>query len=414
MTIRGKVYDEIEKLAEAMTASLCRIVRFPAISPHNGGIGEDAKSKEIAAIMKELNFPEPEWYYCPDEKSPTGNRPSMVVRIPGKSDAERIWFIAHMDVVPAGDLNAWNTDPFEPVVKDGRIYGRGTQDNGQPIIASMHAAHAIRMAGAVPAREVCLCYVADEEMGSEYGIQYLIEQNLFRQGDLVVVPDGGPEVARGDFVQLAEKGILWMEFSAIGNQVHASTPQLGVNACRAANIFSAELDEVLHSKFTDTDDLFSPNISTFEPTRRGPNVPSINIVPGIEKFAFDCRLVPSVSTQQVIDVVEGVRKKVEASTGAKITYELPQRSDPAPVTSKDSPIVKMVVKAMDEIVHVMPNYGGMGGGTCAAYLRRLGIPAVGWDQNTDGTAHQPNEHSRIDFMLNETKVFAHLMLDEQE
>ena len=127
-----------------------------------------------------------------------------------------------MDVVPEGDRSLWETDPFSPVVKEGKVYGRGANDNGQEIVASIFAAYALKKLDLTPAREICLCFVADEETGSFYGIQYLLRNGLFSTQDLVVVPDGGTE--RGDFIEIAEKSILWFNVQVFGKQVHASKP----------------------------------------------------------------------------------------------------------------------------------------------------------------------------------------------
>ena len=54
-----------------------------------------------------------------------------MVTIPGADDSRRVWIMTHMDVVPPGDLNKWETDPWTAVEKDGRVYGRGVEDNQQ-------------------------------------------------------------------------------------------------------------------------------------------------------------------------------------------------------------------------------------------------------------------------------------------
>jgi succinyl-diaminopimelate desuccinylase len=146
---------------------------------------------------------------------------------------------------------------------------------------------ALKRLGLTPRREICLCFVADEEMGSVHGIRHLLDRNLFSPEDLLVVPDGGNE--RGDFIEIAEKSILWIQFTVQGVQVHASMPHLGRNACRAANAFSVALDAALHAAFPEETSLRSP-VSTFEPTKRGAIVSNVNTVPGREVFCFDCRV----------------------------------------------------------------------------------------------------------------------------
>ena len=346
-------------------------------------------------------------YALPDPKAAGGERPNLVVRFPGKTK-RRLWIVAHMDVVPEGERALWHTAPFKAEVKDGRVYGRGTSDNGQELVASLYALCALKELGITPEYEVCLAFVADEELGSEYGIVHLLKKGLFAEDDLVIVPDMGTEKA--DFVEIAEKSICWMEFTVEGKQVNGSTPHLGVNACRAANAFATALDEALHAAFPERDGLFDPPESTFEPTRRRANVANVNTVPGLEVFSFDCRVLPSVPLDDVLKVVDAETKKAEEKYKVKITRKFPQIEQAAAPTAEDAPVVKTLLAALAEVYPGMkPKVGGVGGGTCGAFFRRAGIPAVVWCQEID-CAHMPNEHIEIKHMLNEAKVFALMMM----
>lgn len=405
--MKEKLFAKIEEFEPLMVATLCDLVAIPAIGPADGGVGEFHKAEYLIKKLRELGFGDVSTYALPDPKAAGGERPNLVVRFPGKTK-RRLWIVAHMDVVPEGERALWHTDPFKAEVKDGRVYGRGTSDNGQELVASLYALCALKELGITPEYEVCLAFVADEELGSEYGIVHLLKKGLFAEDDLVIVPDMGTEKA--DFVEIAEKSICWMEFTVEGKQVHGSTPHLGVNACRAANAFATALDEALHAAFPERDGLFDPPESTFEPTRRRANVANVNTVPGLEVFSFDCRVLPSVPLDDVLKVVDAETKKAEAKYKVKITRKFPQIEQAAAPTAEDAPVVKTLLAALAEVYPGMkPKVGGVGGGTCGAFFRRAGIPAVVWCQEID-CAHMPNEHIEITHMLNEAKVFALMMM----
>lgn len=404
--MREKVFSAIEALETQMLETLSDLIAIPAISPADGGTGEHDKAQYLAAKVEELGFGKPELYISPDPTARGGGRPSIVIRISGRTE-RRLWILAHTDVVPEGDRALWSTDPFKALIKEGKIYGRGSNDNCQELVSSLYAAVALKQLGLQPQYKVCLCFVADEEMGSKHGIQHLIEQGLFRKDDLVMVPDMGNEA--GDFIEVAEKSIAWFEFELLGEQVHASRPDQGKNACRAANEFCFNLDNALHNAFPESDELFCPEVSTFEPTRRGKNVANVNTVPGREVFCFDCRVLPHVPLEEVEKVVNAEARKTEEKHGVKINVRLLQREQAPPPTSADSDIVGLTAKAMTEVLPCKVRIGGVGGGTCAAYFRRVGIPAAVWGQAAD-TAHMPNEYAVISHILNEAKVFALMML----
>lgn len=404
--MKGKVWAEVERFRDDMVEALGRICRIPAVSPHNGGTGEEEKAREIERLVKELGLGEVRWHRVEDEKSPTGNRPSLFLEVPGKQ-RRRLCILTHTDIVPEGDRSLWTLDPYQPEVRGSRLYGRGVSDNGMTLIASIYALKALAEAGVSPEFSVCLVFAADEEMGSNFGLKPLLDRGLFREDDLVIAPDGGNDA--GDFVEVSEKANLKLAFTVTGRQAHASLPHTGLNACRAANILAVEVDEALHKAFPDEDPLFDPPISTFEPTRRFANVPNTNTVPGKERFEFDCRVLPSVSLDKVLEVVERVRKDVEMQTGASIELKV-GRSDAAPPTSPDSDIVQLLCGSIREVLGIKPKLGGIGGGTFAALFRRKGIPAVVWQQECAGVAHQPDEYTEIEYLVNNAKVFATMMM----
>lgn len=408
--MRDKILSATQKLEAQMTETLARLCRIPAISPHNGGTGEEAKIRELEAIISELGLSGATLSieHVEDKVSPTGTRPSMFLEYPGKQ-SRRVCILTHIDIVPEGDRSLWTIDPFSPVVRGSRLYGRGVSDNGCCLVASLYALKALADAGVTPEYSVLLAFVADEEMGSHYGLEPLLERNIFRPDDLVVVPDSGNDA--GDFIEIAEKAMWKLAFAVTGRQVHASIPDTGINACRVANMLAYEVDEALHKAFPEEDTTFDPPYSTFEPTRRYANVPAVNIVPGRERFEFDCRVLPSVSLDEAFGVVDRICRDVERRTGARVELEV-DRTDSAPVTSPDSEVVRMLAKSVRDVLGVEAKTGGIGGGTFAALFRRKGIPAVVWSQECDGVAHQPDEFTEISYIVNNAKVFALMMAGE--
>ena len=403
-----KILSEAEKLEGLMVDTLSRLCRIPAVSPHNGGTGEDAKIKELEKIINELELgkkAEIKIEYVDDEKAPNKKRPSLFLEYPGKN-SRRLCILTHIDIVPEGDRNSWTLDPFKPEVRGSRLYGRGVSDNGMCLVASLFALKALLNAGVEPEYTVNLAFVCDEEMGSHYGLEPLLERNLYRPDDLVIAPDSGNDA--GDFIEIAEKADWKLKFTVIGKQVHAALPHTGINACRAANILAFEIDEALHKAFPDEDKTFDPPFSTFEPTRRFANVPNTNTVPGREIFEFDCRVLPCVSLDKASEIVRKICADVEKRTGAKIEL-VESRNDAAPPTSPDSDIAKLLIKSVREVLNIEPQTGGIGGGTFAALFRRKNIPAVVWSQECDGVAHQPDEYTEIKYIVNNAKVFALMM-----
>ena len=127
-------------------------------------------------------------------------RPNIVAKKKGNS-ARTVWFVSHMDTVPPGDLAAWTYPPFSPRLIEGKLYGLGSEDNGQSLVASISAVKAVNDLKLTPDLSIGLALVADEEVGSEKGIEFLLEQGVFQKDDIVYVPDYGN--ADGTFIEVA-------------------------------------------------------------------------------------------------------------------------------------------------------------------------------------------------------------------
>lgn len=401
-----RIFSEIEKQKDEAAQALMELIRIPAISPQNGGEGEAKKAEKLTRILETVGFDKVERFDAIDERVPSRKRPNIVAYLQGEDDAEKLWIITHLDIVPPGEESLWTVaKPYEPIIKDGRIYGRGSEDNMQSMIASIFAAKALKTLGIKPKRTMALAFVADEEQGSTYGIQHLIAQRIFNQDDLIVVPDGGSE--DGSFIEISEKSAIWFRIRTKGAQTHASRPHKGLNAQRVGMQYALALDKMLHEEYSSRDAYFDPPESTFEPTMKEKNVDAINIVPGEDVTYYDCRILPTYNLDEILDKIHRLAQEHEKKTGAKIQIEIVQKSVAPKPTDPNAKIVLMLQAAIKTVRRVAPEVGGIGGGTCAAFFRKINIPAVVWC-TIDEMAHQPNEYAKIQNLVDDAKVYATL------
>jgi succinyl-diaminopimelate desuccinylase len=401
-------FKEIERLQSDMTQALMELVRIPAIAPENGGEGESKRAEKLIQILNGANIDKIERCDAEDKRVPSKKRPNIIARCLGEITEETLWIITHLDIVPPGEDSLWTvTKPFEPIIRDGKIYARGSEDNTQSMISSIFAIKALKNLGIRPRRTVALCFVADEEQGSTYGIQHLIKRGLFKTEDLILVPDGGN--GTGSFLEIAEKSALWFRVRTVGKQTHASRPGDGLNAHRVGMEYALALDKMLHEKYAAKDEHFDPPESTFEPTKKDKNVDAVNIVPGEDISYFDCRILPDYNVEEVLLDINELASAYRQKTGVNVSIELIQKSVAPRPTDVNAKIVLMLKQAIKSVRHLEPKVGGIGGGTCAAFFRRIGIPAVVWS-TVDEMAHQPNEYAKIENLVNDAKIFAQLTI----
>jgi len=403
----SELMKKIESYRDAMTKAQTDMCALKAISPETGGEGEYDKAQYVKKLVSFAD--EVEEYDAKDERAKKGIRPNIIARIYGKDRSRAVWIMSHLDVVPEGDRSLWATDPFKAVVRDGKIYGRGVEDNQQAIVSSIFAAKAFKDLGIKPKYDLNLLFVSDEEMGSEYGLVFLLKEHreLFRKDDIYIVPDyGGP---KGDEIEVAEKTALWLKFAVEGKQTHASLPGMGLNAHRAGSDLLLAVDRALHEEYAAKSELFSPPESTFEPTKREANVPNVNTIPGKDVFYFDCRVLPEYDPHEIRSCAKKVAEGIEKKYGVRVSVdlELLQTGGKTPVTDPNSEGVRLLKSAIKKVYGVEARPVGVGGGTVAAFLRIAGFNAYVWTK-VDDVAHQANEYHAIDDLVGNAKVFAAL------
>ncbi|MEW5772633.1 MAG: M20 family metallo-hydrolase [Thermodesulfobacteriota bacterium] len=401
------VLSRLDAAAPEVVALQRDLVAIPALGPANDGEGETAKAAWLLARLRSLGLPEVRELNAPDSRVPSGSRPNLAARIPGRDPSRTLWVIAHMDIVPAGDPGLWKTDPFTLHVDGDLLVGRGVEDNHQGLVSGLVLARAVLEAEAAPPVGLGLLLVSDEETGSKHGLDWVLANHpeLFSPRDLILVPDHGQ--ADSAAVEVAEKSMLWLKVTVEGRQCHASTPGAGVNSLVAAADFILRL-RGLYQSFPDRDELFTPPVSTFEPTKKEANVPNVNTIPGKDVFYVDCRVLPRIPLERVEEAIRALGAEVEAAHGVRISYEPVQREQAAPATPVDSDVVRLLRDAIRSEYGVEARPEGIGGGTVAAFLRRRGLHAAVW-ATLVGNAHQPNEQSRISFTIGDAKVMARVL-----
>lgn len=400
-----KLLSKVDDLRGESIDLLKDLIAINSVGPANDGPGEQSVADYLESYLHKIGFEQIKNYPASDPRVEGGERPNLVAVLEGKEQSKTLWILTHTDIVPPGDLTKWDHDPFQPLVKDDKIYGRGSEDNHQGTVSSILTARAFIETKLKPEINIGLVFMADEETGSGFGLGHLLKHHahIFKKDDLLIIPDAGEPDA--GMIEVAEKSILWLKFKTVGKQVHASTPEQGINAFRAASDLVVRLD-ALHDQFPARDDLFSPPVSTFEPTKKEANVPNINTIPGDDVFYLDCRILPDYNLQEVMEAARRMADEVEKAYHVKVDISTVQKEQSAPPTSPDAPVVGLLTAAVREIYQVEAKAMGIGGGTVAALFRREGYPVAVWS-TIDDMAHQPNEYCRINNMLNDAKVFVY-------
>ncbi len=405
-------FKDLEKWIDAHTHDMVEVetllTGIPALAPENKGDGEMKKAKALEEWLKANAITDIVHYDAPDKRVSDGLRPNFVATIPGSLNDYSIWVCAHLDVVPVGELSLWNSDPWKVVEKDGKIFGRGVEDDQQGLVTGLLAALAFIKNNMSPKHTIKLLFMADEEVGSLYGMNYLVKNHLdiFSKEDRILIPDGGDE--KGQTIEVCEKNILWLKCHTLGKQAHGSRPDLGRNAKLASSALALKIN-ALEKVFTDSNDMFDMPQSTFQPTMQESNVEGINMIPGDDVLYFDCRINPCYSLDQVRAEVKKIIAEVEKEYDVKIEVSEAQAEESLP-TPVDAPVVQELKAALKNVHGIDAKIVGVGGGTVAAPLRNLGFAAVVWS-TLENLCHQPNEYAVIKNIGTDAKTIVYMAMN---
>jgi acetylornithine deacetylase/succinyl-diaminopimelate desuccinylase-like protein len=199
------VFSYIEAHRDRFVDELCTLLRQPSISTQDKGVAECAEL--VRRLMTEAGI---------DARLlAAGGYPVVFGEVRVPEAARTVLVYGHYDVQPPEPLDAWQTPPFEPTIRDGRIYARGAGDNKGQMFAHLKAVEAVlRTRGTLPVT-VKFCYEGEEEIGSRTLPAFVAAHRELLAADVVYASDG-PMHPSGPMVFFGCRGILYLELTARG------------------------------------------------------------------------------------------------------------------------------------------------------------------------------------------------------
>ena len=387
---------------EKEIVSLCqKLVRIPTENP-------PGDTTDLVAFLKTLFEQKGIDYRVYD---PQPNMPNFVAVLKGGEKGRRLVFNGHIDTYPAGDPGLWDREPFSGELAGGKLHGRGVSDMIAGDTASIMtffylAENRDRMKG-----EVVLTLVSDEETGGRWGTIWLLKNVPEVMGDALL--NGEP--SGGELLNFAERGHIWLKFTARGQAAHGAYTHMGENAvmmmCRfledlhsleKMQVTPAEISDLLEQGRDVTDAMKGPgatdvlkaitvNVGTVSGGLK------INLVPDRCDAEVDIRLPQGARCDDIIEQVRGICDRHKG-----LSCEVLRQIDPN-YTPPDEEIIRLTLKNAEHIrghqVHLTSGIGLTDG----RYFREAGIPSSVYGPRSYNMGAE-NEYITVKDLMDTVKV----------
>lgn len=409
-----RLFRRIEAARDDVTALARDLIRFPTVNPPGEGydpcvrfLGERLRARG-AQVEYIRGLGEP-------DDCDAFPRMNVVARFEAPRPGRCVHFNGHIDVVEAGQ--GWTLPPFEGVVKDGRVYGRGACDMKGGIASAIIAIEALVDEGLLHAGALEFSGTADEETGGFGGVGMLARRGFFNRSrvDHVIIP----EPLNPDRVCLGHRGVFWSEVEILGHIGHGAMPFLGVSAIRGMGELLHLIEHELLPRLATlrtalpvvppgaraaTLNLNSVHAGQPEPHQGRP----APVVADSARLVVDRRYLVEEDPEAVKTELIALLERVKAGMSG-IDYRFREIMHFSPVmTPPDAPVVQALDGWIERLFGKPSTHVASPGTYDQKHIMRYGsvMDCVAYGPGILDLAHQPDEWVGIDDMVTSAKVMA--------
>ncbi|HEX4051542.1 MAG TPA: succinyl-diaminopimelate desuccinylase [Steroidobacteraceae bacterium] len=295
-------------------------------------------------------------------------------------------FAGHTDVVPTGPLEEWRSDPFQPTIRDGRLYGRGAADMKSGLAAMLTATEAFVAERPAHSGSVVYLITSDEEGPSVDGTKRVVE-TLRERGERIdwcVVGEPSSEQQIGDTIKVGRRGSLSGRLTVHGVQGHIAYPQFATNPIHRV---APALAELVDRVWDQGNEHFQPTSFQISNLNAGTGAP--NVIPGELRARFNLRYSPVQSLEGLKRTVEEILKRHE------VNYSLEWYVSGEPFFTSPGPLSEAVSAAIRTVTGLTPRLSTGGGTSDGRFIAPLGAQVVELGV-VNASIHKVNESVRVE------------------
>jgi succinyl-diaminopimelate desuccinylase len=294
-------------------------------------------------------------------------------------------FAGHTDVVPTGPLDEWRSDPFQPVVRDGLLFGRGAADMKSGLAAMLTASKSFVTRHPDHRGTLAFLITSDEEGPSVDGTRRVVEVLKERNEhiDWCLVGEPSSEQVLGDTIKIGRRGSLSGRLTVHGVQGHIAYPQFADNPVHA---LAPALAELASREWDRGNAHFQP--TTFQVSNISAGTGAPNVIPGELRARFNLRFSTEQTVERLQEVVEAILKRHQ------VKYTLEWFISGYPFLTEPGALSQAASRAVQEQLKLEPKLSTGGGTSDGRFIAPMGAQVIELGV-VNQTIHKVNECVRV-------------------
>ena len=310
-------------------------------------------------------------------------------------------FAGHTDVVPTGKLDAWESDPFKPEIRDGKLYGRGSADMKTALAAMVVASERFVEKNPNHKGSIAFLITSDEEGPSINGTVKVVETLEARNEKLTWCLVGEPSSTNtlGDIVKNGRRGSLNANLTVKGKQGHVAYPHLAINPIHTAANAIAELCETVW----DNGNEYFP-ATTFQISNINSGTGATNVVPGTLNTLFNFRYSTEVTAEQL------KARTLEILDRHGVEYDIQWTLSGLPFLTPVGELVNAARTAILNVTGTETELSTSGGTSDGRFIAPTGAQVLELGV-LNATIHQINEHVNIDELEPLAEIYEQILVE---
>lgn len=317
------------------------------------------------------------------------------------TEAPVFCFAGHTDVVPTGKLDAWESDPFKPEIRDGKLYGRGSADMKTALAAMVVASERFVEKHPNHKGSIAFLITSDEEGPSINGTVKVIETLEARNEKLTWCLVGEPSSTNtlGDIVKNGRRGSLNANLTVKGKQGHVAYPHLAINPIHTAANAIAELCETVW----DNGNEYFP-ATTFQISNINSGTGATNVVSGTLNTLFNFRYSTEVTAEQL------KARTLEILDRHGVEYDIQWTLSGLPFLTPVGELVNAARTAILNVTGTETELSTSGGTSDGRFIAPTGAQVLELGV-LNATIHQINEHVNIDELEPLAEIYEQILVE---